>query len=83
MVKNLKQLQAWLRGLFYRKRLNKAIRHAQHIRRTTGKKCMVLFVEGTYKVYTMQAIKGLVKSKFFKKGTTARQIESLAVYTTI
>ncbi|MGN7787411.1 hypothetical protein ACTJIJ_22955 [Niabella sp. 22666] len=72
----------WLRRKLNKKQLAKAIKHAQHVRYTTGKKCLVLWVEGTYRVYSMQSIKALAKSKYFKKGTTHRDIERLAVYTT-
>lgn len=76
-----KLLNAWFK-FRYRKSLKKAIKHANHVKHTTGHKCLVLFVKNGYSAYTKQAVKLLVKGHYFKKGTTIQKIESMAVYTT-
>ncbi|HMO63311.1 MAG TPA: hypothetical protein PKC39_14595 [Ferruginibacter sp.] len=68
----------------YQHSLKKAIKHANHIKHTTGYKCVVLFVDNVrgYKAFKKDTLKLLVKSKYFKKGTTVQKLESMAVYTT-
>ena len=76
-----KILAAWYK-LCYRKSLIRAIRHANHVKNTTGHKCLVLFFPKGYKAVTKQAVKQLVKQHYFKKGATIQKIESMAVYST-
>ncbi len=90
MVKQLSRIKDYwyhfivrpLQKLRYRSSLKKAIKHANHIKYTTGFKCLVLLNPGGYKAYTKQAIKILHRQKYFKKGVRLEQIERMAIYST-
>lgn len=68
----------------YKYSFKKAVKNAMHVKFTTGEKCLVLFVNNElgYKCFKKQALKTLCKSKYFKKGTTARKLERMAEFTT-
>jgi hypothetical protein len=67
---------------WYRRSLKKAIKHAMHIKRTTGHKCLVLLFPGGYRAIRKVALKQVHRQGLFKKGVTVQQIEMMAVYNT-
>lgn len=74
-------VEAWHR-FRHHKTLKKAIKHANHVRYTTGYKCFVICTPKGYKAYSKQALKQLVKQRYFKKGVTVQHLEKMAVYVT-
>lgn len=91
MVTLSKKLQLWFTNIpanfqkwRYKKSFKKACKHADHVKRSTGHKCIVVFVDDHYqfKAFTKRSIKALCQSKYFRKGTTVQMIENMAVYTT-
>jgi hypothetical protein len=70
------------RMYMHKKSYVRAVKHANHVRRSTGRKCYVLFFKDSYKAITKQHIKHLLSIKYFKPGTSLKDIEALAAYTT-
>lgn len=68
--------------LKYRKSLNRAVKHAIHMKNNKGYKCLVLMFPGGYRAVTKQAVKLLLKQGYFKKGTTMQKIENMSAFTT-
>jgi hypothetical protein len=77
---HVKLYRIWL----HKKSYERAVKHANHVRRSTGHKCYVLFFDAThkYKAITKQHVKHLLAIKYFKPGTSLKDIEALAAYTT-
>jgi hypothetical protein len=78
MVNIITAIQKLLR---YRQ-LKHAIKQANKVRYTSGHKCLLLLTHEGFKAFRKRDLKQLVKTKYFKKGTTIQTIESKAVYIT-
>lgn len=76
-----KALALW-RMWLHKRSFERAKKHADHVRRTTGRKCYVLFFKDSYKAITKQHIKHLLSIKYFKKGVSLKDLEKLSAYTT-
>lgn len=75
-------LQKW-QMFWNRKSLNRAIRHANHVKNTTGHKCFVLLSKNKgYRAVTKRAVKQLITQKAFPKEVTMKEVEKMSVYTT-
>lgn len=59
------------------------IRRAESLAKLTGYKYYVVFYSGKFRILSKVDAKKLIKSHFFKKGTTIETIERMAIYTTI
>ena len=76
------EAKTMIKNWIYKLRLSKAIRKANRLYNETRYKYYVLPVKGKPRVYARKTLKLLIKTKFFKKGTTIQALEKRALYTT-
>jgi hypothetical protein len=76
-----KKLIKRIRKAMAPKAFKTAVKHANHIKYTTGLKSMVLLTPQGFKAYTKQAIKLMIKQGLMK-GVTIQNIEQKAFYIT-
>ena len=61
----------------------RAVKKAKNMSRIFGMKYFVILLNGRLKVVPKQAIKELVRTRRFRKGVTAADIEKRALFVTI
>ncbi|OQY03195.1 MAG: hypothetical protein B6I20_05605 [Bacteroidetes bacterium 4572_117] len=74
------EAKTMIKEWIYKRRLFKAITKANKLKKQTGYKMLVLLVKGKPRVYSKFQLKHLIKTRFFKKGTSIQGLEKLALY---
>lgn len=64
------------------RQLLQCIKDAKKWKKATGKKQLVLFVDGKFRCYTKDTLQFLIRRQVFKKHTTIQDLEKLAKYIT-
>ena len=72
-----------IKKLFFAFRYKRAVKIANRLAQETGLKYYVILLNGTIHVVPKQVIKQLIQQKRFRKGTTVKDIEKLALYITL
>ena len=72
-----------IKKLFFAFRYKRAVKKANRLAQETGLKYYVILLNGTIHVVPKQVIKQLIQQKRFRKGTTVKDIEKLALYITL
>ena len=72
----------FIREFIFKFRFARAVNKAKHFHDITHRKYMVLVYKGKPEVFEKKKIRQCISNGIFRKGTTVRDIENMALYVT-
>ncbi len=70
------------KNILFNRRLRRAMREANELSALTGLRYFVIILDGEVKVVSKRRLKQLIDTRRFRKGTTIRDFEKLALHIT-
>lgn len=75
-------MRQFIKDLILNYRVRRAIKLAEELSRVSKRRYLVLMVAGVPKVYSKQELKGMIRRRQFRRGTTIQDLEKKAILIT-
>ena len=71
-----------IQKIIFNWRYKRAVRKADKLHKSTKRKILVVVLNGKPVVLSKRKVRTLIATRYFRRGTTVRDIEDRAIYTT-